>query len=49
MDHVTGIMVAQVFVIVTKTTEGKRINVDIAAKSLMVVVTGKFHQVGILR
>ena len=43
LDHVTGIMVAQIFVIVTTTTEGKRINVDIAAKSLMVDVTGKFQ------
>ena len=43
LDHVTGIMLARVFVIVTKTTEGKRINVDIAAKSLMVNVTGNCH------
>ena len=44
LDHVTGIMVAQIFVIVTKTTEGKRINVDIAAIVIkMVIVTGNCH------
>ena len=42
LDHVTGIMLARIFMIVT-TTLGERINVDIAAQSLMVCVIGDCH------
>lgn len=47
LDRVNGITNAKVFVIVTKTTEGKEINANIAAKLMMANVTDDCQQVGI--